>query len=81
MNNNRLGYTYGQLRYAGSIKITKMSDPARCNYPRGARGVGGLTCGLELELKLNDRTGVTNKRFEIVDQAFLSFFPTARTFV
>ena len=35
-----------------------ISDPARCSGSGGARGVGGLTCGLELELQLSDRTGV-----------------------
>ena len=36
----------------------KISDPAPCSYSGGASGVEGLTCGLELELKLSDRTGV-----------------------
>ena len=35
-----------------------ISDPARCSYSGGARGVGGLTCGLELGLELSDRIGV-----------------------
>ena len=43
--------------------VLVISDPARCSYSGGARGVGGLTCGLELELKLSDRTGVKNKHF------------------
>ena len=48
---------------------------------RGTRG-RGVTCGLELELKLSDRTGVTNKHFKfIVDQAFLNFFSRVKTFV
>ena len=36
----------------------KIGDPTRCGYSGGARGVGDLTCGLELELKLSDITGV-----------------------
>ena len=41
-----------------SKSIIPISDPARCSNSGGARGVGGLTCGLELELQLSDRIGV-----------------------
>ena len=40
------------------IFIKSISDPARCSYSGGARGLGGATCGLELELELSDRIGV-----------------------
>ena len=52
-----------------TVKVTivgssvQISDPARCGCSGGARGVGGLTCGLELELQLSDRTGVKKKHF------------------
>ena len=53
--------THHYIMYHGvKFKESKneISDPARCSYSGGARGVGGLTCGLELELELSDRIGV-----------------------
>ena len=46
--------------------FSEISDPARCSYSGGARGVGGLTCGLELELELSDRIGV--QKWKISDR-------------
>ena len=45
------------------LRLEIISDPARCSCSGGASGVGGLTCGLELELQLSDGTGVKNKNF------------------
>jgi hypothetical protein len=42
-----------------------ISDPARCSDSGGARGVGGLTCGLELELQLSDRIDITFKEMNV----------------
>ena len=51
------------MRWGMELFSFLISDPARCSGSGGARGVGGLTCGLELELQLSDRTGVKNKHF------------------
>ena len=41
------------------MNITRISDPVHSISSGCARGVGGLTCGLELELELSDRMCVT----------------------
>ena len=58
-------------------KDNKVSNPTRCSYSGRGRGIGGLTCGLELELKLSDRTGVkintfNNRRSSISELLFKS---------
>ena len=48
----------------------------------GHAGEEGLTCGLELELKLSDRKCVKSKTvlIKIVGQVFMNFFSRVRTF-
>jgi hypothetical protein len=58
-----IGWELRELR----LRVTKISDPAHCSCSGGARGVGGLTYGLELELELSDRIGV--KKWRISDRA------------
>ena len=61
------GAIYTSLVFALCVsslsKRNRISDTARCSCSGGARGVGGLTCGPELELQLSDQTGVKNKHF------------------
>ena len=57
-----LSYHRGLL-YLLLLTRNIISDPACCSCSEVAREVGGLTCGLKLELQLSDRTGVKNKHF------------------
>ena len=40
--------------------------PRAARSSRGARGVGGLTCGLELELQSSDRVDITFKEMNVL---------------
>jgi hypothetical protein len=57
--------SYPVLSKRANNAKTKISDPARCSDSGGARGVGGLTCGLELELQLSDRIDITFKEMNV----------------
>ena len=46
-------------------KILKLVTPRAARISRGARGVGGLTCGLELELQSSDRIDITFKEMNV----------------